>query len=149
MVVARLPKRCRWCRFSFTSRLTLYYCVASPAVAAGTHRRHRQSSAPSTSSYLPCEKERVKKETRNRIAKKLASAMQYLVTAIRYPLLSRICYLFVMGGRSGTESENVNCQVVSNKWRRLSWSSFSANNVVVLYNCGPYLTLAPSISADE
>ena len=92
-MVVRLLKRCHWCWFSFTSRLPLYYCVASPTVAAGTHRRHCQNSAPSAASYLPREKETVY-ETRNRTAKKQASAVQYLVvvSVSSFPSLLFICW---------------------------------------------------------
>jgi len=132
-MVVRLLKRCQRCWFSFTSRLTLYYCVASPTVAAGTHRRHRQNSAPSAASYLPREKETVY-AARNRTAKKQARAVQYLVvvSVSSFPSLLFICWWGAKGSGGRTESENVNCQLLSNEWRRLSWSSFSANNVVVL-----------------
>jgi len=93
-MVVRLLKRCHWCWFSFTSRLTLYYCVASPTVAAGTNRRHCQNCAPSAASYLPREKRQSTKHEIGQLRSKLALCNTWWLS--RYPL-SRRCYLFVGG----------------------------------------------------
>jgi hypothetical protein len=148
-MVAGLRKRCQgcWVFFHVTSHTILlrsvsHHCRRDPQPSQ-TERR----SICFILSRISCAKKRQSaKHEIGQLRSKLAHCNAWWLS--RYPLSVVAIYLLVgSGGR--TESENVNCQLLSNEWRRLSPSSFSANNVVVLYSYGPYLTLAISISWDE